>query len=263
MRTVRLPYNNALVTGASSGIGQAIATRLCEQGITVFALARSRSRLNAIRNSLSPDAKPLFKSVVCDLMDDGSIKAAVDQLSDSRIDLLVNNAGTGIYKKFELMSEDEIDKVLNTNLKGTLTLTSHILRRRAPNESLHLVFVTSLAGKIGFSDLSVYSASKFALEGFCETLRAEYEGSPVSITVLRPGVTDTAFFEKAGMQAYKETAKNLRSFYSPDKVAEIFLQNISRKPPAIIVGNDKYFLIALPFIPFRHRLKALDIINKL
>jgi short-subunit dehydrogenase len=126
-----------------------------------------------------------------------------------------------------------------------------------------MVYTSSLAGKVGFPEMSIYSASKFAIEGFVDSLRSEYESKGVMFTVLRPGITRTPFFKKAGMEAFENSVKDLKNCYTPDKVAEIFYEKISPSVKTIVVGNDKYFLALLPFTPFRYRFKVLDFTNKL
>jgi len=259
-----LPYHRAVVTGASSGIGAEIAKQLCTSNVTVFAVARTGSKLDEVRRTLPPNKQKFFVAVEGDLTSADDIDRVIKKASiGGAVDLLVNNAGVGYCKRFEDLSVDEINTTINTNLTGPLRLSHGILRSRKPKQELHIVFVTSLAGKVGFGELSAYSATKFALEGICEALRLEFLNSPVAITVLRPGITDTGFFEKAGMDEFRQSVKGSKSFYSAKRVASEFIKKIPEKPNAIVVGNDKYFLSLLPFIPFRHRFRILDIVNKI
>lgn len=257
-------YKTALITGASSGIGAEMAKQLSSSGVKVIAVARSKAKLAALKKSLPTDAQKLFIPLAKDLTSRTDIESVITYVDqEDPIDLLVNNAGVGFSKKFEQLTAEEIDATIHTNLFGSIYLTQGILRARDTSRPLHLVFVTSLAGKVGFGDLSVYSATKFALEGFSEALRNEYIGTNVSITVLRPGITDTDFFAKAGMDDFRESVKDEKSFFTPEKVASEFIAKVPEKPPSIIVGNDRYFLLILPFIPFKYRFTILNLINKL
>ncbi|HSW74735.1 MAG TPA: SDR family NAD(P)-dependent oxidoreductase [Candidatus Saccharimonadales bacterium] len=260
----KLPYKRAIITGASSGIGAEIALQLCQAGVIVYAVARTKSKLQEVQKQLSKTQQKRFIVLAKDLQSATDIEEILHETtSNGPIDLLVNNAGVGFSKRFEELSPHEIETMIATNLIGPVRLTHGILKKHDQAQPLQIVFVTSLAGKVGFGELSVYSATKFALEGIGEALRMEYTNTPISITVLRPGITDTAFFHKAGMSDFKRSVEGTKSFYSAQQVATEFLGKITACPPAIVVGNDKYFLKLLPFIPFRHRFKILNIVNKI
>lgn len=260
----RNSYRRALVTGASSGIGLAIARELCHAGVTVFAVARNERRLQEIQSQLPKEDRKHFIFVIADLRKKADIKKIIETCKHRGfIDLLINNAGIGYNKEFEKLSDRDISDTIDTNLLGHVLLTKELLKLRKSNNPMHVVFVTSLAGKIGFGGLSIYSATKFALEGLCEALRIEYQNTLVSFTVLRPGVTDTNFFAKAGMQEFHSSVKGTKTLHPPAEVAQEMLRKINAHPTSIVVGNDKYFIRLLPFIPFTWRFKVLDIINKL
>lgn len=256
-------YNAAIVTGASSGIGAAIARKLCENGTTVYALARDLKALHAVRNELPKSCRTQFMPMKCDISDrEVTLKTIAGIFSEAPIDLVIANAGVGHSKNFAEYTWSDIDAVIDTNLRGTInTIRASLASRK--DKPLQIVCTTSLAGKIGFPKLSVYSATKFAIEGLVEALRYEYREDEVVFTVLRPGITATSFFSRAGMQDFEKSVKDLKSYYTPEKVAETFVGQLSRKSSIITVGNDKYFLRLLPVIPFKHRFKILDIINKL
>lgn len=257
-------YRSAIITGASSGIGAAIASQLCERGVKVYALARNKTRLQTVKAALSKAGQQNFTAIVCDITNREQVDKTVDNLlAADPVDLLVNNAGVGFSRHFLEQKATHIDQTIATNLYGTIAMTQAVLRHRDKKRHLHIVMVTSLAGKMGFPELSIYSATKFALEGLTETLRLEYANEPVTFTVLRPGITDTSFFDKAGMQLYKDSVKELDSYFTPQKVATVFLQQLPKRKAVITVGNDKFFVPILPFIPFKSRFKVLDIINKL
>ena len=257
------PYKTAVVTGASSGIGAAIARKLAENGTMVYAFARSSDKLKAVQKSIAKGSQKNFMPIICDVSKRDDVRSALQTAyAKGYVDLVVCNAGIGYSKKLEQQSWQEIDSVIDTNLRGTLHLIKNCLELRS-NHSVQFVCTTSLAGKIGFPKLSVYSATKFAIEGLVEALRNEYDQKDVSFTILRPGITATAFFSAAGMQDFENSVKGLKSYYSPDTVADVFLKNLSSGNGTIVVGNDKYFLALLPFIPFNMRFKVLDMVNKI
>jgi short-subunit dehydrogenase len=253
-----------VITGASSGIGAAIAKQLCEKGITTYALARGTAQLEQVKKTLPQDKQEYFIPVTCDISSTSEVNAAFkDIFAKNKIDMVVNNAGIGFNNDFLAFSDAEIDQVIATNIRGTISVTRAALNNRDPIRHLQIVNTTSLFGRIGCPQLSIYSASKFAVEGLTESLRLEFTNEAVGFTVLRPGITDTAFFGKAGMEQFQEKVKDLKSYFSPDQVATIFLARLRRDSKAIVVGNDKIFLALLPFIPFSKRFNVLDLVNKL
>ena len=256
-------YRTAIITGASSGIGAAISKQLCRNGIVVYALARDTKKLDRVRKELATKYRPNFHSVNCDISDRKKTTNAIRKIySEKNVDLVICNAGVGLGKRLEEHSWEDIDRIISTNLTGSINILKSCLESREGHIT-QIVFTTSLAGKIGFPNLSVYSATKFALEGLVESLRNEYDPSQVSFTILRPGITATSFFNTAGMQDFEKSAQGLKSYYSPDKVAEIFINELSKGRKAITIGSDKYFLKILPFVTFGLRFKVLDLINKI
>jgi len=256
-----LIYKRAVVTGASSGIGREIAKALCRARVHVVGVGRNHVELEQTEKELSGEYGQFFHASVVDI----SKKSDRDSLFESvgSIDLLVNVAGVGYSKPFEDHTEEEIKTVIETNLLAPIALTRGFLKNRKSKELLQTVFVTSLAGKIGFPNMSIYSATKFGLEGLCESLRMEYAGQPVSFSILRPGVTDTHFFQRAGMESFYQSVKGTRQLYSAEKVVEEFMKGLKRAKPVVTVGRDKWFLKLLPIIPFKKRFTVLDIISKL
>lgn len=256
-------FKTIIVTGASSGIGAAIAKKYCMNGSTVYALSRNTTKLQEVKESLPKLLQDQFITKKCDVANREQVATLFQTIfQEQPIDLVFSNAGVGYSKPFTQYSDKEIHSVIATNLTGAINVVRAALKhhKQAP---LQVVFTSSLAGKIGFPNMSIYSASKFGLEGLVESLRNEYTEKNVVFTVLRPGITQTSFFKKAGMQNFEKSVKNLKCFYSPDKVADICFNKLSSKTKTIVVGNDKYFLTILPFIPFHYRFKVLDIINKL
>lgn len=258
-------YERAVVTGASSGIGAEIALGLCNKGIEVLAVARSEQKLRAVKSSLDISKRALFVAVLADVSTEQGLQKVIRTAHKrGRVNLVINNAAVGISKRFADYSSQEIDLVINTNLRAPIRLAQAFINSRKSRKTpLDFVFVSSLAGKIGFPELSTYSSSKFGIEGLVESLKNEYIDQPVRFTILRPGVTDTNFFNTAGMQCFHKSVQGTRSLHSPQKVATEFIKKLPSMPSVIVVGNDKYFLKLLPFIPFRMRFKFLDIVNKI
>jgi len=251
---------SAIVTGASSGIGREIAITLAQEGVNVLAVARRKDRLHNLE-TLSKNFVGKIFPFSTDLRDRNSHLAIVSKAITlfGKIDLLINDAGVGNNAKFESIKVSTIDKIIQTNLMAPIFLTKEVLPLMLKRQSGHIVFVSSLAGKLGFPELSVYSASKFAIEGLAESIRREIGNRNVAVTLLRPGVTDTEFFEKANMKNYYINAKKENRLHSPSSVATELLNEIHKKPNAIVVGSDKWYLRLLPFIPEKYCFKVLDL----
>lgn len=254
----------ALVTGASSGIGAAIAIELCKKNIKVFAVGRSIKGLSSVKKQLPANKKTNFVSLPADITSRLGRQKILKESTKHRLDLLINNAAIGKSKGFVEHSNKEIQEIINTNLIAPIMLTKELIEKNAPSgPSFQIVFVSSLAGKMAFPNLSIYSATKFALEGLAESLQEEYKNSNIRVTVLRPGVTDSNFFSRAGMDDFYRSVKGTKALNSPKAVADIFVKNLRKLPLSITIGNDRYFLKILPFLTRKNRFKVLDLTNKL
>jgi short-subunit dehydrogenase len=206
-KTLDQEYSVALVTGASSGIGAEISKELCLTNITVIAVARDRKKLETVKKSLPKSKQKFFIVLAKDLAKKADLRDIVTRCNkENYVDLVINNAGVGIEKDFVDLTDSEISQIFSTNLFGHVYITREMLKNRKSGHPFHIVFVSSLAGKIGFPRLSAYTASKFAIEGLSEALQQEYKGTSVSITVLRPGITDTGFFKMAKMYGFGDNA---------------------------------------------------------
>lgn len=180
----------ALVTGATSGIGWAVAQRLARGGARVVAHGRDDARLAEL-NRLT-GAVP----IAADLSDPAAAATVAKQAGE--VDILVNNAGIGWAGGFWDMPAEEIARLVAVNLTGPIGLTRAILPGMLARGRGHLMFVTSIAGRTGVAGEAVYSATKAGLDAFAESLRFEVAGTGIEVGVLVPGVVETAFFQRRG-----------------------------------------------------------------
>lgn len=173
-----------LVTGASSGIGRAIATELSGKGHRVFGTSRSTHAAN-----------PGFEMLPLDVTDDASVAAAVDAVMQQagRLDVLINNAGAGIYGAIEDTALDEAHWQMDTNFFGPLRMIKAVLPTMRRQGSGRIITISSMAGMAALPYQAIYSASKFALEGLNEALRLELNGVGVDATTVVPGDFHTGF----------------------------------------------------------------------
>ena len=252
----------AIVTGASSGIGRAVSLQLAENGAHVIAVAR-RANLLMELEEVSGQVSGTIHALVADISDPNSSRDIKEMAlgTTGRIDMLINNAATGLSAPTADISTDKMEGIIKTNLLGTMRLSQEILKVMIEFRKGHLIFITSLAGKMGFPNLSAYSASKFGLEGFAQSVRQEVASQGIEVTVARPGVTDTQFFEIAGMTDFAETMRQRGKIHSPEAFAEFLLTNLPRNPTDFTFGRDKWFLKLLPLLPHQMRLKVLSLIS--
>lgn len=184
----------ALVTGASSGIGRALALELGRAGARVGLVARRRDRLEEVAEAIGPAALVLDGDVTDDAFCAASVNALVDRFG--RLDIAVANAGLSMNARFEDTEPVVFRRLLDVNYFGAVHLARHALPFLERSGG-SLVFVSSVVGKRGFPTRSGYAAAKFAVHGLFESLRAEWAHRGVHVGIVCPGFTDTEIRETA------------------------------------------------------------------
>ncbi|MFD2863278.1 SDR family oxidoreductase [Mucilaginibacter antarcticus] len=174
-----------LVTGASSGIGLASATALHNAGHTVYGTTRN----------LAKKVNAPFKLIELDVTNDESAKAAIAKIieAEGRIDVLVNNAGNGIAGPAYAMPVDKAKQQFEVNFFGVVRMCSAVIPEMLKNNSGLVVNISSLAGLFGLPYQSMYVASKYAVEGYTESLRMELRKTGIKLTTINPGDFKTEF----------------------------------------------------------------------
>lgn len=260
----------ALVTGASSGIGEATVKRLLNDGYIVYAAARRLDRMQPLEQAGA-------KLLALDLVDDGSIVAAMAEVDrdSGRIDLLVNNAGYGSYGALEDVPMDEARRQIEVNLVGLARMCQLALPMMRAQKSGMIVNVTSIGGKFGEPFGSWYHATKFAVEGLSDCLRMETRPFGIRVVVVEPGAIVTewggiafdSLIARSGETAYGPYARRHAALFdglkdsklpSPPEVVADGIARIAtkRRPRAryAIGGGAKLFLAVRRLLPDR----ALD-----
>lgn len=183
----------ALVTGASSGIGQATATALAEAGATVVLAARSADELDAIADRIEADGGDAL-AVPTDVTDPGSVDALMSEVRGAygRLDVLVNGAGVIDVAPLEAADPAALRAMVEVNLLGLMCVTRRALPLLAAGGSV--VNVSSVSGREAAAGYAGYSATKFGVNGFSEALRRE-AGEDFRVTVVEPGLVDTGLAE--------------------------------------------------------------------
>jgi short-subunit dehydrogenase len=184
-----------LVTGASAGIGRATARQFASRGARVALLARRADRLRALAAELGPHSVVL----PCDVADRFAVEAALATLDRcwGGLDVLVNNAGVGLYDRLESCRPEHIERVLAVNVLGVIWCSRAALPLLRRGRRPAIVNVGSVVGFVGIPDSAVYCASKHAIEGLTQSMRGELSREGISVRSVCPPGTDTEFFAAA------------------------------------------------------------------
>lgn len=198
---MNLDSKTAIVTGAGSGLGAAISEALISENVVVYGLARSGSALEKMNSRLGNR----FKPVVLDITDRNGIKNWFSEtFSDSFLpDILINNAGAGAFARIDEMEADVWDGMIQTNLTGMYNITAEAVRlMRTTNEFSHIINIGSILGSVTRAEGAAYSATKFGVSGFSDSLFKELRGDNIKVTCVNPGSIDTHFFETSGIESH-------------------------------------------------------------
>jgi NADP-dependent 3-hydroxy acid dehydrogenase YdfG len=212
----------AVVTGASSGLGKEIALQLDKAGVKVFALARS------IEDTDLPSSIIKVPLNVRDLQSIDEAFAGIDAQT-KRIDILVNCAGRGLIKNLEETAREEIEDVLDVNLKGNIYIAQAVYKQMLAHNSGHILNVSSTTGMKARADEPIYAASKWGLRGFTESLRMAASAHNIRVTGVYPGGMQTAFWDG-------EEPRDTSKFMKPEDVAAAILDVI--KTPSSIAPSE-------------------------
>jgi 3-oxoacyl-[acyl-carrier protein] reductase len=243
MKTVRGKI--ALITGAASGIGRAVARALAREGAVLHLLDVNEPGLA----DTVAEAKRLGVEAVgscCDLSRPEQVSAAVHTVLGrwGRLDLLVNNAGVAYYGPMERMTAEQWNWLLSINLLAPVQLIRELLPTLLSRPEAHIVNVCSIGGLVAGARLTAYHTSKFGLIGFSEALRAEYRARGLGVTALCPGLVRTNLFAAA---VNGRGDKPIRTppawlFVSPETVAARLLRAIRRDQGLALVGGMAHAL---------------------
>lgn len=232
----------ALVTGASRGIGRAIALELAQQGAScILLVARDAERLAQVASEI--EQQSLFTkaiSIPLDLTHSVAVDIAIAQAwrNHGPIDLLVNCAGVAYQAPFLEARRDQIQEELAVNLLGMYTITQPIAKRMVAKGNGQIVNVSSLMGKLAAPTMATYSASKFAVLGFTQALRYELASHNVEVSALLPSLTETDMVRP--FQRFKGV-----NAHTPKQVAKVLSRNLTAAHPEILVGWQSRIILAL------------------
>ena len=214
-----------LITGATSGIGQACARRFAQNGYNVIITARRADRLEAIKQDLERYGAKVM-TLVFDVRDAAAATTAVTSLTDEwkQIDILVNNAGLalGLDKEYEGNPEDW-ETMIDTNIKGLLTMTRLVVPAMVERNEGHVINIGSVAGDAAYAGGNVYCATKAAVKAITDGLRIDLAHTAVRVTNVKPGLVETNF-SNVRFHGDTERADNVYKGITPltgDDIADV------------------------------------------
>ena len=221
---MELQGSTALLTGATGGIGQAIARALEQQGARVLLTARRADQLERLAAELGPGAEALPADLTYDA-------AALAERAGA-VDVLVANAALPASGRIDDFTPEQIDRALDVNLRAPIQLTRELLPGMVERGQGHVVFVSSLSGKVASVGSALYSATKFGLRGFASGLREDLHGTGVGVTVVFPGfVSDAGMLADSGVRLPRWVGTR-----TADQVAEAVVRGIERDRAEIDVA---------------------------
>ena len=215
-----------VITGASSGLGEATARLLSEQGASVVLGARRADRLKALADELTWRGGKAV-AVVTDVADRKQVQALVDAAvqAHGRVDVMINNAGLMPQAPLERLTVDDWDRMIDVNLKGVLYGIAAVLPQMQRQKSGHIINVSSVAGHRVGPGFAVYAATKHAVRALSEGLRQEVKPYNIRTTVISPGAVAT---ELPGSVTDPDAAERVRAFYEKVAIpAESFARTVA------------------------------------
>lgn len=235
-----LRHKSALVTGAASGIGRAIALRLADEGVNLFLLDLDEAGLlNVVSAATQKRVEAIGRR--CDVSDPRQISSSVAHILDrwGGVDLLVNNAGITYYGQTAAMSADHCERLMAINLNAPMHFTRELLPSLLDRPEAHVLNIASFYGLIGTRRLSAYTASKFGLVGFSESLRAEYARTGLGVTAMCPGFVDTNLFSTAALGDDRQQPKQPPKWMltTPEKIASRAVKAIYRDEALVVMQS--------------------------
>jgi len=224
-----------VITGASSGIGEASALEFAKNSASVVLVGRKKDKLINVEEKLAK-YKTSTLCCECDVSQKIQVKELSKQVFDkfSRIDILVNHAGFAIYGPISKQSVEEIESQMQTNYFGMIYCIKNFLPKMLEQNSGHIINVASVAASFGLPGIAPYCASKFAMLGFSEGLKHELKGTNVKVTVVSPIMVRTNFFDHpsfSSMPKYSPTSLSSKT------VAKVVLKAANSSRLEIIVPS--------------------------
>ena len=240
-----------VITGASSGIGEAAAEQFAKKGANLVLVARRKEKLEQVEKSLSKYSVKIL-ICVCDVSDKDQVKQMAEKTIEtfSKIDILVNNAGFVIYGKVKELSVEDIESQMKTNYFGTIYCTKSFLPHFLKQNYGHIVNVASVGASFGVPGIVSYCATKYAMLGFSEGLKHELHNTGVGVTVVSPIMVRTSLFDHPSFKNFTKHATGIS--LSSETVANAIIKASNSSRLEIVVPSfvriGIWFKQTLPFL---------------
>ena len=207
----------ALITGATSGIGEAIALKFAQKGINVIITGRRLDKLNALKSNITSNTKANILALKMDVTDRKSVERVINGLPDEwkSIDILVNNAGLAVgLDPIQHGNPDDWEQMIDTNLKGLLYVSKAVLPLMIARQKGHIINIGSIAGKEVYPKGNVYCATKHAVDALTKSMRIDLLGNGIKVTQIAPGLVETEF-SLVRFKGDEERASKVYQGYKP------------------------------------------------
>jgi short-subunit dehydrogenase len=253
----------ALITGASNGIGMELAQIAASKSINLIILARNAEKMMQLRTELETLYSVKVLAVGCDLAEPDTVEKIAALLNGRGIvpDILINNAGFGMYGTFDRIGADTEESMIQLNIASLTTLTKIIYRQMRSRGKGKILNVSSIAGFMPGPWMAVYHATKAYVLSFSEALAAEAKGSGVTVTALCPGPTATNFENRASTGAGIKVFQKFGKLPTAKEVAEYGWKSMIKGKTVAVHGTINRLLIFL--IRFLPRKMVVNITGKM
>lgn len=224
-----------IVTGASGGIGLATAKQLAAAGAHVVLSARNEEKLRQLASEIETEGGRAMV-VAADFRREAEIDRVFDETERAfgRLDVLINNAGRGVYDLIEAGRPDDWRMMLDLNLFGLIYATQRAIKMMKPQKSGHIVNVSSVGGRISIPGWAVYNATKWGVNGFSDAVRREVLADNIRVTIIEPGAVDTNWGENIP-EEWKQLRGKVKALESEDIASAILY---ALKQPAHVSVNE-------------------------
>lgn len=247
----------ALVTGASSGIGEALAREFAKKGHNLVLVARRKEKLENLALEVEKYYGVKTTVIVSDLSTEEGTNRVMDQVSNLSIDVLVNNAGFGIHGFFAETDFSDEARLISLQIHSVLKLTKHCVNSMRKKGKGAILNVASVYGYASVPQQSVYAASKAFMVSFSESLANEVRGTGIQVSVVCPGVTQTEFRKSAGIQ------EKPQSGMTAERVAQLSYQGLKQGRKVIVPGVvNQVFVASVRHLPQGMVGNLLNFINR-
>ena len=221
----------ALVTGASRGIGRSIALKLAEEGYHIALCARNREELQQVAVDIRNDGG-VASAFPGSVVDAATVEKTVSRVMEKwgRIDLLVNNAGIGVFHAIESFSESDWDSMMEVNVKGNFLYCRSVIPHMKAKSAGHIINIASDVSRRTFSNGAAYCASKYAQDAMTSGLRKEIRKYGIKVSIVYPGLVDTHF------HSHKVGSEKAKNWLSPDDIADA-VTYIAQAPSHVVIDE--------------------------